>query len=130
MRKVLMIMFCLVVCLVSIGAERGEPHYETVDLSQMQLMSTTAYCCGTHTANGSKVHIGGCACNPHFGDVAIVYSTSGRYLGMYECNDKGGTDGLRAGTVIDIYRPTYTMCESWMKLTGGKVYVLWVEGKG
>ena len=129
MRKVIGLVFCLL-CLTCIGAERGEPHNESVDTSQMQLMYITAYCCGEITANGSKVHTGGCACNPHIGDIALIYSVDGKYLGMYECNDTGATEGLHRGTVIDVYRKNLTQCQMWMKLTGGKVYVLWVSGKG
>ena len=94
-------------------------------------MYATAYCMGHHTANGSKVHEGGCACSPeHLGDVAIVYTLEGNFLGYYECNDTGGTEGLNAGTVIDIYRCNYTRCQSFMKLTRGRVWVKWVKGKG
>ena len=49
---------------------------------------------------------------------------------MYEVNDKGGTEGLKNGTVIDFYRRNYTQCQSFMKLTGGKVYAKWIDGKG
>lgn len=132
MRKGIVIVLSIILCLVSVGAERREPHYESLDFEAagFQKMHTTAYCMGEVTANGSKVHAGGCACNPHLGDVAIIYTLDGKYLGIYECNDTGGTQGLQSGTVIDVYKPNLTMCESWMKLTGGKVYVLWVEGKG
>ena len=64
------------------------------------------------------------------GQVAIVYTLDGGYLGMYEVNDKGGTEGLKNGTVIDFYRRNYTQCQSFMKLTGGKVYAKWIDGKG
>lgn len=123
MRKVLAVAL-LVIWALSVGAGNK------VDTSNMQLMNTTAYYQGHTTANGSKVHVGGCACNTHVGDVAIVYSLDGQYLGMYECNDTGSANGLVNGTTIDVYRPNYTMCKSWMKLTGGKVFVLWVHGKG
>lgn len=114
------------------GACRKEPHQEEIDWQAQgfEVMATTAYCMGHHTANGSKVHSGGCACNTHVGDVAIIYTVDGRYLGIYECNDTGATQGLQNGTVIDVYRKNLTQCESWMRLTGGKVYVLWVKGKG
>lgn len=132
MRKAIVILFAVLVCIVSVGAERREPHNESIDFEAagFQKMHTTAYCMGEVTANGSKVHTGGCACNPHLGDVAIVYTLDGKYLGIYECNDTGGTQGLQNGTVIDVYRKNLTMCETWMKITGGKVYVLWVKGKG
>ena len=93
------------VVLSAIALEVGQ-----VDTSQMQLMYTTAYYQGEITANGSKVHHGGAACNPHLGDVAIVYTVDGKYLGTYEINDTGGTEGLHNGTVIDVYRKNLTMC--------------------
>lgn len=96
----------------------------------LQKMHTTAYCVGHHTANGSAVHIGGCACNTHLGDIAIVYTTDGEYLATLECNDTGSTEGLKAGKVIDVYFPTYEECEAWMAKTSGKVMVLWVKGEG
>lgn len=100
-----------------------------------QLMSTTAYCMGHHTANGSAVHSGGCACSPdRIGQVAIVYTVDGDFLGYYECNDTGA-GGVRAGTVIDIYRRNLTQCTSYMKITttengSNKVFVKWIDGKG
>lgn len=103
---------------------------EEFSLEGFEIMNATAYYQGEVTANGSKVHSGGCACNPHLGDVAIVYTLDGDFLGLYECNDTGGTEGLKNGTVIDIYRKNYTQCQSFMKLTGGKVYVKWIDGKG
>ena len=128
MRKTIIVIL-LLVWVILIGAERGES-VNTVDFSDFELMSCTAYYQGETTANGSKVHEGGCACNTHLGDVAIVYTTDGQFLGYYECNDTGGTDGLKNGTVIDIYRMNYTRCRMFMKVTRGKVYVKWIEGKG
>lgn len=124
MRKTL-ILFFIVAGIMSTGA--GQIDFES---QGFELMSTTAYCMGHTTANGSPVHHGGCACNPdHIGDVAIVYTTNGNFLGYYECNDTGA-GGVRAGTVIDIYRKNYTMCSNYMRITQGKVYVKWIKGKG
>ena len=105
---------------------------EQIDLTSQgfEVMSATAYCCGEITANGSKVHEGGCACNPRLGQVAIVYTLDGEFLGYFECNDTGATDGLQNGTVIDIYRSDYDRCVEFMELTKGKVYVKWIDGKG
>lgn len=93
-------------------------------------MYATAYCCGEITANGSKVHEGGCACNPHLGEVAVVYTMDGEFIGYFECNDTGTTKGLQKGTVIDVYRSDYSRCKEFMKLTGGKVKVQWIKGEG
>jgi 3D (Asp-Asp-Asp) domain-containing protein len=64
------------------------------------------------------------------GDLALIYSTNGDFLGIYEVTDTGGTDGLKAGTVIDVWFDTYEECEEWMRLTEGKCYVQWVHGEG
>ena len=127
-----MIALVLVLAIVSIGAERMEPHQEEIDFTAQGFtkMATTAYCMGEITANGSKVHSGGCACSrEHIGDVAIVYTLDGDFLGYYECNDTGG-GGVKAGTVIDIYRCNLTQCKSYMKITKGKVWVKWIKGEG
>lgn len=132
MKRITAIILSIVVMIFSTGATRNEPHNESIDWKAQgfEVMATTAYCMGHHTANGSPVHHGGCACNTHIGDIAIVYTLDGHYLGLYECNDSGSTEGLKAGRVIDVYRSNLTMCQSYMKITGGKVYVKWISGKG
>lgn len=132
MRKGIIITIAIIACIFFIGATKNEPHQEEIDFAGQGFvkMHTTAYHQGEITANGSKVHTGGCACNPHLGDIAIVYTLDGQFLGIYECNDTGSTNGLTNGTVIDVYRNNYTQCEMYMKLTGGKVWVKWIEGNG
>lgn len=97
-----------------------------------QKVRTTAYCCGTTTANGSPVHYGGCASSAeHMGDLAVLYLPNGYYIGTFECNDLGGTDAIRNGYVIDVYFPTYFECKEYMRLVGnGKIYVKYVKGQG
>lgn len=99
-------------------------------LDGFEVMALTAYCCGEITANGSKVHEGGCACNTHVGDVAVVYTIDGEFLGYFECNDTGSSKGLQKGTVIDIYREDLGRCEDIMRISRGKCYVKWISGKG
>lgn len=124
----------LIVWALSIGAgfnqdEEGPGVW--LEQAGFEKIYATAYCMGHHTANGSKVHSGGCACSAdHLGDVAIIYTLDGHFLGYYECNDTGGTPGLQLGNVVDIYRCNYTQCNSFMKITGGKVYIKWIEGEG
>lgn len=94
-------------------------------------IKATAYCCGEITANGSPVHYGGMASTQeHMGDVAILYTLDGEYIGTFECNDLGGTDAIHEGYVIDVYHPTYEECKDFMRLTGGKVYVKYIDGVG
>lgn len=126
MKRGTVLIFLIGILFLAKGA--GEPG--KVDASGMQLMHTTAYClCGT-TATGGTTRRGIAACNTHVGDIAVIYSTDGKYLGTYEITDTGGTEGLQRGTVIDVWKCNYTQCESWMKLTNGKVYVQWIEGNG
>lgn len=135
MRQKAKIIICaILMCLMSCGAERGES-VNSVDTSEMQKMYTTAYCLHGVTASGGTTRPHIAACNPHLGDVAIIYSLSGEYLYTAEITDKGITDGLIAGNVIDVWFDTYEEAEEWMQLTStdnGKsmVYVLWVSGKG
>lgn len=137
MKRGTVLVLLVAVLLISQGAERHEPHQETIDWETQgfQKMHATAYCVGHHTADGSAVYEGGCACNPHLGDAAIVYTLDGKYLGTYFCNDTGSSSGLVAGSTIDIYRRNRTRCQSFMKIVyqnnnNGLVYVKWISGKG
>ena len=137
MRKTIVIVLSIIICIVSVGAERGEkiPYDNSIDFEAngFEEMYATAYYQGEVTAMGVPVHSGICACNPHLGEVAIVYTLSGNYLGMYYCCDTGSTEGLKSGKVIDIWKKNYTHCKGFMKMVGkygGKVYVKWVKGVG
>ena len=134
MRKGLILAFALIIWTLAIGAERNEPHQETLDFEAagFQKMHTTAYILSGTTANGGTTRPYICASSiDHIGDVAIVYTLEGQYLGMYECTDTGKEGGgVRRGVVLDIWRKNMTQAESYMRLTGGKVYVKWIEGDG
>ena len=93
-------------------------------------MLCTAYCVGEVTATGVPVHEGICANNKHVGDLAVMYLEDGTYLGTFECCDTGGSEGMKKGVVIDVYRENYGRCVEWMELTRGKVYVQWIKGNG
>ena len=126
MKRGTVLILLIGILLLAKGA--GEPG--KVDTSGMQLMHTTAYCLHGVTATGGTTRRGIAACNTHVGDIAVIFSTDGKYLGIYEITDTGGTEGLQRGTVIDVWKCNYTQCKSWMKLTNGKVYVQWIEGNG
>ena len=126
MKRGTVLILLIGILLLAKGA--GEPG--KVDTSGMQLMHTTAYCLRGTTATGGTTRRGIAACNTHVGDIAVIFSTDGKYLGTYEITDTGGTEGLQRGTVIDVWKCNYTQCKSWMKLTNGKVYVQWIEGNG
>lgn len=135
-RRLALITLAVVIWMASIGACRREqiPQNNKANLEAhgFTVINTTAYTVGHHTANGSPVHSGGCACSlDHIGDIAILYTLDGHFLGYYECNDTGAEGGgVRRGTVIDVYRCNMTHAVGWMKLTGGKVYVKWIKGEG
>lgn len=131
--KGFLILIAICSWLMLIGCCRGESIENapnTVDTSQMELMYTTAYCLEGTTATGGTTRPGIAACNPHLGDIAMIYTLDGSFLGMYEVTDTGATEGLKNGTVIDVWKANYTHCKGWMKVTGGRVYVLWIHGEG
>ena len=134
MRKGIIITIALLACIFFIGASRREPHQEEIDFVGQGFvkMSATAYCVGHHTADGSAVFEGGCASSlDHIGDVAIVYTIDGEFLGYYFCNDTGG-EKVRSGEILDIYRSDYQRCKEFMQKIGKEqvVYVRWIDGKG
>ena len=110
----------------------GLDHSELFDSEEVEFvqMVTTAYCCGSITYNGSAVHVGGAACNPRIGQVAIIYSMEGEYLMTVEVNDSGSAQGLVEGWAIDVYFPTLEECQEWMALTGGHVMIQFIDGVG
>ena len=129
MRKRIVITLCIIVCLFSCGAERGEI-VNTVDTSQMVTMHTTAYHLHGVTASGGTTRPHIAACNPHLGKCAYIYTMDGEFLDLVEITDTGSTDGLNAGTVIDVWFDTYEECVEWMVKTEGRCKVLFVDGNG
>lgn len=99
-------------------------------------MLTTAYCQGHTTASGIAVRRGICAGSKKMiGKTAIIYTRSedggiGEYLGIWEIEDTGGSDGIRSGEVLDIYLPTLDECCEWMALTDGKIYAQIIDAQG
>lgn len=134
MRRTLIFLFAIVIWVVSIGAERREPHQEEIDFigQGFQKMYSTAYCMGHTTADGSSVFEGGCACSKdHIGDVAIVYTLDNEFIGYFICNDTG-SGGVARGEVLDIYKSDLDRCQEYMELIGKEqtVWVKWIEGNG
>lgn len=132
-QRMILIGIMIAICIVSVGACRREVPQEidnSVDTSGMELMYTTAYCLHGTTATGGTTRPGIAACNTHLGDIALIYTTDGVFLGAYEVTDTGATDGLKAGRVIDVWRANMSHAKGWMKLTDGRVYVQWIRGNG
>ena len=97
-----------------------------------QTIKVTAYCCGTKTSLGVPVQCGIMATSPeHHGEVAELWLPGGGFLGYYYCCDSGGTDAIRQGYVVDVYRVNLTQCKSLMKLVSGKkCYIKYHKGEG
>lgn len=91
-------------------------------------MYLTCYCpesCpGTITYSGVHVREGIAAVTEdHIGDIAIVYTTDGEFIGRFECLDKIGT-GKK--TVIDVWKPNLQSAKELMAKTKGKVEVTFI----
>lgn len=114
------------------------------------LVDTTGYCRGTHGSHGDRMEKGYVAYTPEsYGSALEVYEAVeteegyklGEFIGLYEIRDTGygkstgqGKSAVRAdkpheGTIeaglsVDTYFPTYGECVSWMKKTGGKIFIV------
>lgn len=98
----------------------------------------TAYCVSGTMASGQQTRIGVCAGKKEWlGKRAYIYQrlpdgSIGDYLSDYEILDTGGTEGLKNGTVIDVWRPTLEDCQEFMDIVyedgcQGKVYIFIME---
>lgn len=133
MRKAIIVILAFTIWAFSIGAERNEPRQETIDFEAngFEKIYVTAYCCGTHTATGVPVHYGCMAVSKdHLGDVAILYTTGGEFIDLFEGCDQGGTDAIRESRVVDVYFPTLEECRAFMAYTGGVAYIKYISGEG
>lgn len=133
MKRGSLLIVLIVILVIAQGAERNEPHRESIDWQGQgfQKIKVTAYCCGTHTATGVPVHYGCMAVSKeHLGDCAVLYTIDGEYIDIFEGNDQGGTDAIRESRVVDIYFPTLEECQEFMARTGGVAYIKYIPGKG
>lgn len=134
MRKAILIILTLIVCIVSVGGARRNPVNTRIDFEAQgfEKVRSTAYCVGHHTADGSAVFEGGCAYSPdHIGDVAIIYTLDGDFIGYLICNDTGG-DQVKSGEILDVYKSDIDRCKEYMRLIGDSqmVWVRWIHGEG
>lgn len=94
----------------------------------------TAYCLPGITASGEPVREGICSGGSmYYGKTINIYqrmpdNSVGSLIDTYECLDKGGTDAIRNGYVIDIWQPDLEACHEYMKMVymdgcQGKIYV-------
>lgn len=107
----------------------------------LQKAYATAYYQSGTMASGQQTREGVCAgMRDYLGCVIVVFQrlpddSVGDYLGMWECLDTGGTDGLKNGTVVDIWQQNLDSCQDFMNMVyeddcQGKVYIQVIEGKG
>lgn len=107
----------------------------------LQKAHATAYCLSGTMASGQQTRDGVCAgAKEYLGCVIVVYQrlpddSIGDYIGTWECLDTGGTDGLKNGTVIDVWQQDLESCQNFMDLIyedgcQGKVYIQVIEGEG
>lgn len=95
-------------------------------------MQATAYCLTGKRCDGGAVRRGIASAAPeYYGMAAAVYINDdgkpGEFLGWYEILDTGGNEGIRNGSVLDIWMPTYEEC---IQFGRKDVLVVFVEGVG
>lgn len=99
-----------------------------------QSAHATAYCLTGITASGEQTRDGICAAKREWlGKDIYIYQKLpggeiGKFIGKYECRDTGGTNGLKTGKVIDIWRPDLESCQEFMNLVyedgcKGRIYI-------
>ena len=124
-----LICILLIFFLLPIRAEASNDAY--YDESAMIKSRATAYYLDGVTANGTDVREGICAGRDEwFGKTIIVYQRLpgdkvGELIGIYESLDKGGTEAIKNGWVIDIWQPDLEACQELMD----RVYEDGCEGK-
>lgn len=101
----------------------------------------TAYCQSGITATGTKTREGICSSSrDRFGKTIVLYKrlpdgSIGDYIGTYECQDTGGTAGIKSGKVIDIWCNGLDACQDFMDLVyedgcEGKVWIQIIDTEG
>lgn len=131
MRQIITALILATLVTMQVSAKGITPDNE----NGLKEIKTTAYCQGTTTASGQKVRYGICAGQDWMVDdgnwVALIWSEDGtEFYGYFEVLDKGGTDAIKDGYVIDVYFPTYEDCKQWMKETNGKCLVKYIQAEG
>jgi hypothetical protein len=108
------------------------PFVDITEYEDAQLVRCTCYLpTGNRTADGTWPYEGILASNyDHMGDVALLYSVEGEYIGMFESRDVGGHPMLRNGTAVDIYRDNMDRAWAWVGEWGDHVYVRWIKAEG
>lgn len=101
---------------------------------------STAYCLKGTTATGIQTRPGICAgAKEYQGKTIIIYqrlpdNSKGKMLGVFDCEDAGGTDAIKSGYCIDVWMPDHDTCKGWMNLVymdgcKGNIYFEVIEKK-
>lgn len=101
----------------------------------------TVYCQSKNpTANGNRVRLGICAgSDEYFRKTIIMYQRKpdgsvGDYIGVFECLDKGGTDDIKNGKTIDVWRPEDKYQEfidfTYENGCKGNIYIQVIDAEG
>ena len=88
-------------------------------------MQATAYCLTGKRCDGGAVRRGIASAAPEY--YGMPDGKLGEFLGWYEILDTGGNEGIRNGSVLDIWMPTYEEC---IQFGRKDVLVVFVEGVG
>lgn len=103
-----------------------------IELPKKQQVRCTCYLpTGNRTADGTIPYEGICASNrEHLGDIALIWSMEGEWIGYFECRDIGGNFKLQNGTAIDIYRDNMSEAKEWIATYGDYVQIVWITAEG
>ena len=100
---------------------------------EMELIRTTVYYApaGAKTATGKAARYGYVAYKPeYFGKTCILYTQDMEYIGVFECEDTGGSR-VRTGRVLDVYTgTTIDSCYDWAEEYGTYCYMQWIDAEG
>ena len=104
----------------------------TPNFEEPETVRATCYLpTGNRTADGTVPYEGIIASNrEHLGDMALLYSLEGEFIGFFECRDIGGHRKLRNGTAIDIFRDDMDRAWDWIHTYGDYVQIIWIEAEG
>lgn len=94
----------------------------------------TTYCDYGTTASGTQTRTGICASSyERLGKTVVIYKRLpngkvGDILGYFDCEDTGGTAGIKDGTIIDVWKPDLEACKEFMELAyedgcNGNIYI-------
>lgn len=101
------------------------------DIPLQEVRCTCYLPTGNRTADGTVPYEGIIASNrDHLGDVALLYTLDGEFIGFFECRDIGGHRKLRNGTAIDVYRDNMDRAWDWIHTYGDYIQIIWIEAEG